>query len=685
MTIEAARKNTTPSGVIQLVAKVDVVAQEGEGGGPPTFSMLAYSGSRMSVAGFPDDVVVDLASLKTTERTVVLRDHDHSRVVGHATRVDGMSGRLLIEGVMSGAGQHKSDILEAAKNGFPWQASVGVFGGKVEQIGSGESVRVNGQKQRGPLAIVRGGTLREVSIVALGADDKTSARIAARKEAGEMDFDQWLAACGIDADTLTDEGAARLRAAYDAEQADDDGGGDKPSPNAPSPNGPTITKIIEDDRKKEAAEYERRARIGELCGDDHPRIAAQAIEEGWTPEQAELAMVRATRPRIGPGTGRARSQSDPRVVEAGLCLGVGVDQERVLADYGEKHTNEGRQYERVGLRELCDICASIDGFELPRVFGDGQAHIEAAASSATLSKTLENVMQKLALQMYEEADQPAMQVSRVGSVRDFKQVTRVRLLGTGSWERVAHTGELKHGQLDEQSFVNQAETFGQMIGIDRKDIINDDLGALETAARSMGFAAAEAVNDEFTRLILNNKDAAGNDFFSAANNNLIDGADSAFGVTGLEKIVEAFLTKKSGPGGAERDKRRIRIQPQTIMVPPELQTSADRLLGSPQMMITGSTDLELPRNNPFFQRFDRVTAQSLSDSFFANASSIEWYMFANPARVAAVEAVFLNGQRSPTLRRVASPPHLLGVYWQGFIDFGFQFQDPNGAVKAAGE
>ncbi len=64
-----------------------------------------------------------------------------------------------------------------------------------------------------------------------------------------------------------------------------------------------------------------------------------------------------------------------------------------------------------------------------------------------------------------------------GTVSDFKEISRYRLLGTGGFEKVAPDGELKHGKLSDQKYSHKADTYGQILALTRQDIINDDLNA----------------------------------------------------------------------------------------------------------------------------------------------------------------------------------------------------------------
>src|SRR5690606_17977309 len=239
---------------------------------------------------------------------------------------------------------------------------------------------------------------------------------------------------------------------------------------------------------------------------------------------------------------------------------------------------------RSGCKELVAECARLDGLEVPRVLGDGAATIRAGFSTMSLPGILENVMNKTLLAAYESTPVAAYDLCSVGTVSDFKEISRYRLLGTGGFERVAPDGEIKHGKLSEQKYTNKVETYGQMLTLTREDIINDDLNAFMDIPRQMGRSGAEVIDHLFFTLLLGNPD----NFFSAGNNNYLSGADTAFGVDSLSAAKTTFRKQKAGPGTAGKDQRPINIRPELLVVPVELETDAELLMGSAQLMMDGA-------------------------------------------------------------------------------------------------
>jgi tetratricopeptide (TPR) repeat protein len=74
-----------------------------------------------------------------------------------------------------------------------------------------------------------------------------------------------------------------------------------------------------------------------------------------------------------------------------------------------------------------------------------------------------------------------------------------------------------------------------LLSIDRRDIINDDLGAITTVPRKLGRGSGLKINDVFWTTFLNNST-----FFTAARNNYLAGAATALGIDGLTAAEDSW-------------------------------------------------------------------------------------------------------------------------------------------------
>ncbi len=180
---------TTNTGDVLLAAEgVSVLQARSEtADAGPRIEVLAYSGNLMRVPHWGDTVVA-LDGLDVSGQVPLLADHDArvSGVVGHGeARV--VEGRLLVTGVLSGAGEAARQVAEPARRGFALQASLGVEVLEHERVAPDRKVEANGRVLSSPrgFVLVRRGKLREVSLTPVAADADTRVSIAASAAGGK--------------------------------------------------------------------------------------------------------------------------------------------------------------------------------------------------------------------------------------------------------------------------------------------------------------------------------------------------------------------------------------------------------------------------------------------------------------------------------------------------------------------
>lgn len=149
--------------------------------GRPRFKMLAYTGAEVSFYG--ERAVFDTQGMEiASQRSPIFRQHDPNRIAGFSDKIEKTGVKILIEGVLcdSEAGQ---EVARLGKEGFPWQASIGLSDCRWREVPAGEGVRVNGLRLVGPIAVAERSVLRESSFVPLGADGATKGVVLARTQA----------------------------------------------------------------------------------------------------------------------------------------------------------------------------------------------------------------------------------------------------------------------------------------------------------------------------------------------------------------------------------------------------------------------------------------------------------------------------------------------------------------------
>jgi len=134
---------------------------------------------KLLLANFPFPVIVDLSGMRIPAKSrPILRDPRRQRIVGHTESIE-------INGSIDPARRHRLGSNDHAARGERTRETTVPLGRPrsgqrpADGVrGPGESVEVNGRKFSGPFMLARQSTLREVSFVALGADDQTVAQMA---------------------------------------------------------------------------------------------------------------------------------------------------------------------------------------------------------------------------------------------------------------------------------------------------------------------------------------------------------------------------------------------------------------------------------------------------------------------------------------------------------------------------
>jgi len=651
-----------------------------------------------------------------------LRDHKLSAVVGHTTKiqVDQVNHRLIVAGVVSGTGKHAQEVVANSHNDFPWKASIGASVLAMVHVRGGEHITVNGRTFEGPILVARSTILNEVSFVALGADDNTLAKVAAHAappktlEVTSMEFEQWLQMKGHTLAELDEQQRAELKAQFDTRQTTDDadshgsqqegsaGGGDDssqgnatadPAPAAPDGNtrpiqasaattpvpnplaAPVATDTVQDIRAQAAGELQRIADIGYVCGSDHPQIRARAVADGWDKTRTELEVLRVSR-SAGPAIHTADSKPPTmRVLEASLRLGGREGEGVLVEEYDEPTIEAAYHYRGIGIRGLVDLCCMIEGHTRPEVAAGPNEIAAAGFSTVSLPGILSNTANKVMLAAYRSVPSAARRLATKLTASDFKTHTGYRLTGDMKLEEVGADGELKHARLGETPYPYAVKTYGKVFGLTRQMIKNDDLGAFTEIPRLIGRGSALTIEQTFWTLVLANTGS----FFSAGNKNYISGAATVLDSNGLSKGVEQFLKQTDSEGDP------ILVEPRFLVAPPELKVDADELYTSTNITTGGGSSKEKqPTKNVHANKYEPVQVPYLSNSNYAGSSSAAWYLWGDPADVAAFGIAYLDGRETPVIEEAPLASDILGKAWRGYIDFGACQIDPRGAVKSKG-
>ena len=645
-------------------ATIEVEAAAGADGQTmlPRFRMLAYTGTPMRVGGWRHPVILDLAGLSIPSQSRPIRfGHDPLSGVGHTDSIRVEQGQLVASGLVSRDTAAAREVVTSSRNGFPWQASVGASVEEYEFVKESQQVTVNGKQYTGPLNVVRRSTLGEISFVDLGADGSTNANVTATSSDTDPDDSPHDHA---DADGPSASGSQRAATSIALST---------PMPAVATAD--TVTRL----RNQAVAEIERIDGIRTLCGGRQPKIEVQAIRDGWDLQRTELELLRHNRP-AAPAVHVPNTVVNAQVLEAACLMTGGSQNLETMFDDRTLQLANDRYRSGLGLQELFLEAAWANGYT-GRNFRDSRAvmrfaygrDIEAGWSTIDIGGILSNVANKFLLEGFFSVERVWRNICAVRNVSDFKTVTSYRLIGKDQYEQVAPGGELKHGTLGNEQYSNKADTYGLVLSIDRRDIINDDLNAITTVPRKLGRGSGLKINDVFWTTFMNN--AA---FFAVGNKNYVAGADTVLSIDGLTKADVAFNDQ------VDSDGKPIGIMPAIILVPTALNAIGTQLYKSLEIR-DNTANAKGPIGNPHVGRFRVEVSRYLANAQYTGNSAKAWYLLAEPVDLPVIEMAFLNGQESPTIETAEADFNQLGIKMRGYHDFGVALQDPRGGLKAKGE
>lgn len=694
------------------------------------FEIHAYNGGKLKLQP-PLPVVFDLSTTTATDRTPLLWAHQQTEVVGHAENIKITPQTIEAIGVLSGSSLRVEEIRANAKNGYPWQVSVGIEPGEYQLVEPGQTVIVNGQTFTGALYVCRNNQLREISFVSIGADAQTYARLLASLNGGSpMTFEEWLKSLGFDPAAMPADEIAFAQRIYDAMQSatnaqnatadqiqtaathavvslrsgiatlraarttgngatNNNATNNNPN-NATGNNGATnngatdMASLIQSNIAALRVESNRIAtinaaaqRFGNPVVNGEP-LALQLIRDGvearTAETQLEIAHLRTARPTQTTGY-RINAGGSGNGVDTMQLLSAALAQAGRLPNL-ERHFSEQvlqqahtRYRGRLSLQQTLLEAAIASG----QYQGDWNVRanlhevLRAAFSTQSLPGILSNNVNKFLMAGFMAVDQSWREFVRINSVNDFKEVSTYRGVGSYTFQEIGATSKIPSGTDSETTYTNRAKTYARGLTLTREAIINDDLSYLTGKPVELGRGGGLALITAIYTEFLDN--AA---FFSVGNKNVSSGALS---ISSLNAMLAVFRKQTDEAG------EYIMATPAILLVPVELEATANTLYND---INRSGGDTGTTESNPHARKYKPVVSPHLSDSRFTGHSTTAHYLLANPADIPVQEVVFLDGVEAPQVETAEADFMTLGVQMRGVFDFGTKKQEFRAGVRSTG-
>ncbi|WP_158644529.1 phage major capsid protein [Paracoccus jeotgali] len=322
-----------------------------------------------------------------------------------------------------------------------------------------------------------------------------------------------------------------------------------------------------------------------------------------------------------------------------------------------------REFVNMSLRDLAADALQRAGTSTRGLSAD-EIFTRSMHGTSDFPLLVSNAMGKVAAQAYQAAESPLKALARQRTLPNFKSSTAVRLGEMGRFEEMTEHGEFTHTTRAEAGESMSLRTFGRAINASRKLLIDDDLGLLGDMTAAMGQAAAQTEADELVALLTGNPVLSdGQPVFHASRGNVGTGAGSALTEAALS-AARKHMRRVKGLDG----KTIIDAKPRYLIVSPDLETTAEKLLASIYAATTDDVAAFAGKLIPVVE--PRLTGNA-------------WYLMADPSRVPSLQYAYLSAAQGVQIQRQEAWDQL-GMKFRAWLDFGCGWLDWRGSYRAAG-
>ena len=498
----------------------------------PKIHGLAYAGGLIDV-GFEHSVVIDLQGLEISPNLPLLQDHSNKMQdrLGNITATVN-NHQLFVEGEIVADTPCAKNIVEQGKKSV-LQMSIGAEIIQASAVEVGQMI-VNNQTISAPFIYVGKSTLREVSIVAVGADKFTECYIQAKAklnsskgDLGNMEEKEKQ----VVEQLQTAEQTVEETAVETVEQVVQDTAKEEIQAVVQETAEQVKEQVVEEitETKEQAVEKaveQERKRVQDIqavINGEDAELEKQAIKAGWTADFTASKMlnkIRANRPNLNFNVKGIKTMDNKKAIEAALSLRAGIKEDTLVKTLGEQAVQAGYAQRNNSLKDFATDLLKAQG---KTVNGFGNREISAAFGATDLTGILSNVANKRLQQSFATYEPVALKVAQEADINDFKKSEIYSIADADGLTEVDYsTAKLADGKLAEAKGENELKTYGKIVRLTRKDIINDDLGAFTRMIDILGKSCARTIDKIFfAKVLANGNYTDGKAFFGEQHNNLM--------------------------------------------------------------------------------------------------------------------------------------------------------------------
>ena len=339
--------------------------------------------------------------------------------------------------------------------------------------------------------------------------------------------------------------------------------------------------------------------------------------------------------------------------------------------------DEGNQFRGMGVHDLMREALELNG-QSSRGLNTSTLIDRSLHTTSDFVQLMDQVVNTTIIDNYRELAPSFQEFGNRTTNSDFRKKNTIGLGDLPDLQKVNEHGEYHRGTFSESGEGYAISTYGIIIGFTRQLMINDQTGELMRLLNQTSRTVARLEGDVFWGALLGwnfEKNRAqpylladGKPLFDKAHDNLKTGADTKLSVDSLRDVRTSGWLKKTLDG-----KRRAPVTYDTLIVPPELESQAEKLT---QLTFNPSNVADAI---PDFVRSMRVIVEPRLQELEGGETAY----FLVDSEMSGLDYAFLSGEEEVfTDQRVGFDVD--GIEFKIRHDFGAGVTDATGVCKLTG-
>lgn len=433
----------------------------------------------------------------------------------------------------------------------------------------------------------------------------------------------------------------------------------------------------EDTQRAIADERSRISDITELAR-SFDMDPSQAIREGMTLDAYRaqvLEHVRQTRQPVSTGAVDVTADEQDKFRAAasdGIMMRAGMTVTNPAAGASD--------FRGTSMRDLAIDCLTRDGANASELLRKSSGELYDMLARQFYNPTsvfpaiMDQTIRKSIVDMYNHVPTTFEQITTKGSLSDFKETADHEYVigGVSDFQMLPENGEIKpdapRTELLPQRKLN---TYAKSFSMTRQAFVNDDIGFLTRVPGLYAQAAKKTIDKQVYQILVNNPAIFdGKTLFHADHHNVM-GSGAAPSQTVIQNMI-LQMQKQTDHFGEP-----IYMTPSKIIVPVGWEFNLAVIFHTAQVVGSSNNDI-----NPLYN-YPLQIVQSPMLNALAGANACPWFMMADESSARGIQVDYLNGQETPTVRRMETVGQL-GFTWDIWLDWGINVRDFRGLLKNPG-